>query len=133
LTRVYTKEDARKLSLPGRSSMEIASGRMGADGVSLRLVEIAVPKPGDPERGPHVHYPFEEVIFVLSGEGCTETDGGSFPLKAGDTIVVSAGEWHATRNTGAVPLQLLCFFPVADIAPGTEEFPDWSKAKVKAP
>ena len=32
-----------------------------------------------------------------------------------------AGEKHVTRNTGEVPLMLLCFFPVPDIVPGTED------------
>ncbi len=30
-----------------------------------------------------------------------------------------------TRNTGRETLVLLCFFPVPDIRPGTEEFPSW--------
>jgi oxalate decarboxylase/phosphoglucose isomerase-like protein (cupin superfamily) len=51
-------------------------------------------------------------------------------LKAGDTLLVPAGELHVTRNSGTEPLTLLCFFPVGDVASGTEEFPDWNAAKV---
>ena len=43
------------------------------------------------------------------------------PLRAGDTILVPAGEMHVTRNTGAVPLVMLCFFPVAGIDMRLEE------------
>ncbi len=48
--------------------------------------------------------------MFCGGEGCTESDSGKHPLKAGDTILIPAGEMHVTRNTGSVPLLLLCFF-----------------------
>jgi mannose-6-phosphate isomerase-like protein (cupin superfamily) len=109
------------MGLPGRKALEIASGERGTRNVTLRLVEIPVPKPGDKARGPHRHEGFEECIHVLSGEGCTEADSGKFPLKAGDTIVVPPGEMHVTRNTGREPLVLLCFFPVGDVSSRTRE------------
>jgi quercetin dioxygenase-like cupin family protein len=80
-----------------------------------------VPKPGDTARRPHYHQGFEECIYVMAGEGCTDADSGSFPLKAGDTILIPPGEKHMTRNTGHEPLVLLCFFPVADITKRTQE------------
>mgnify|MGYP002085189945 CR=1 FL=1 len=78
-------------------------------------------KPGDTPRGRHFHQGFEECIYVMSGTGCTEADSGQYPLKTGDTILIPSGEKHATRNTGAEPLVLLCFFPVADISKRTKE------------
>jgi oxalate decarboxylase/phosphoglucose isomerase-like protein (cupin superfamily) len=36
-------------------------------------------------------------------------------LKAGDTILIPAGEAHVTRNAGSEPLVLLCFFPTARV------------------
>ena len=119
MARVYTPEQAKSLGLPGRKSMEIASRAMGTDGVTLRYVEIPVAQPGDAPRRPHRHDGFEEVIHVLEGSGCTESDSGSHPLRAGDTIVMPSGEWHATRNTGNTTLKLLCFFPVGDITART--------------
>lgn len=121
MTRVYKRSDARSLGLPGRNSFEIASGALGTAGVTLRLVEIPVAPPGEPRRPPHHHEDFEECIYVLSGRGITEVEGRGHPLAAGDTIVIAAGERHATRNTGDEPLVLLCFFPVASIAGGTHE------------
>jgi quercetin dioxygenase-like cupin family protein len=121
MTRVFKQTDARKLGLPGRTSLEIVSGARGARGVTLRLVEIPVPERGEARRTQHQHHDFEECIFVLSGQGTTHADSGDYELRAGDTIVVSPGDKHATRNTGAEPLMLLCFFPVADIMASTEE------------
>lgn len=121
MAKVLTQAEAKSMGLPGRKSLEIVSGEKGAQAVTLRLVEIPPVKPGDSPRGRHFHQGFEECIFVMSGEGCTEADSGNYPLQAGDTILIPSGEKHATRNTGREPLVLLCFFPVADIAQRTQE------------
>jgi quercetin dioxygenase-like cupin family protein len=129
MAKVVKPADAGRLSLPGRQSSEIVSGPLGADKVSFRLVEIAPLEPGAPPRGPHVHFDFEECIYVLSGEGATETETGEHPVEAGDTILIPPGELHATRATGGGPLTLLCFFPVADVGSGTKEFASWDEAR----
>ena len=122
MARVLTQAEAKQLELAGRKSLEIVSGEKGAQAVTLRLVEIPVPTPGEALRGPHFHNGFEECIYVLSGEGYTEADSGKYPLKAGDTILIPSGEKHVTRNTGNEPLMLLCFFPVADISKRTTAY-----------
>ena len=122
MARVLTQAEAKQLGLAGRKSLEIVSGEKGAQAVTLRLVEIPVPTPGEALRGPHFHNGFEECIYVLSGEGYTEADSGKYPLKAGDTILIPSGEKHVTRNTGNEPLMLLCFFPVADISKRTAAY-----------
>jgi mannose-6-phosphate isomerase-like protein (cupin superfamily) len=121
MARVFRKDAAKSLGLPGRTAMEIVSGDGGASGITLRRVEIPVPSAGDSPRSRHVHNDFEECIYVLAGEGMTEADTGNYALKAGDAIVIPAGEKHATRNTGNEPLVLLCFFPVGDIWKETAE------------
>ena len=121
MARVFKQEHAKQLALPGRKSLEIVSGELGARAVTLRRVEIPVPQPGDTTRGWHQHLDIEECIYVLSGQGVTSADSGEFALKPGDTILVPAGEKHMTRNTGNKPLKLLCFFPVADITKNTHE------------
>ncbi len=121
MARVLTQAAAKQLGLAGRKSLEIVSGETGAQAVTLRLVEIPVAQPGEKPRGPHFHNGFEECIYVIAGEGCTEADSGKYPLEAGDTILIPSGEKHVTRNTGNEPLMLLCFFPVADISKRTQE------------
>ena len=114
MVRVIQAGDATDLNLPGRKSLEIVSANTGSSSMTLRLVEIAVPEPGDAPRAMHKHTDFEECIYVLSGRGSAESESGQFEVKAGDTIVVPPGELHVTRNIGDEPLQLLCFFPTAD-------------------
>jgi mannose-6-phosphate isomerase-like protein (cupin superfamily) len=121
MAQVVGPAQAKRLSLPGRASLEIISGQMGARNASVRLVEIPVAKPGETPRGPHVHHGFEECIYVLSGEGQMLTSSGSHPIRAGDTVLIPSEEPHVTRNTGAVTLLLVCFFPTADVAKSTED------------
>ncbi len=129
MARLFREGEAKTLTLPGRTAREIVSAERGSDKVSFRIVQIEPPAAGETPRGPHVHYGFEECIYVLSGEGVTEAESGTFRLGAGDTILVPAGELHVTRNTGMEPLVLLCFFPVGEIASGTKEFPAWDSAR----
>ena len=121
MARIVKRDEARRLALPGRTAHEIVSGTDGARGLTLRRVEIPVPAPGEPPRAPHRHADFEECIHVLAGRGMAVCDGREVEVRPGDTIVVSPGEWHATRNVGSEPLVLLCFFPVADVRAVTEE------------
>jgi quercetin dioxygenase-like cupin family protein len=121
MARIFKQAEAKSMGLPGRKSLEIASGERGTQNVTLRLVEIPVANPADKPRGRHRHEGFEECIHVLAGEGRTEADSGEFSLKAGDTLVIPPGEMHVTRNTGGEPLVLLCFFPVGNVAARTRE------------
>lgn len=124
MARVVTAGEAKSLGLPGRKSLELFSGETGARAVTLRLVEIPVARAGAPLREPHRHDGFEECIYVISGQGVTHADSGEHPLKAGDAILIPPGESHVTRNTGAEPLVLLCFFPIADVIAGAADSGD---------
>jgi mannose-6-phosphate isomerase-like protein (cupin superfamily) len=123
MARLIKQAQAKRLGLPGRTSLEPVSGQIGSR-VTLRIAEIPVPKPGD-TRGPHLHRDFEELIYVLSGEGTMHAESGDIPIRPGDIVLVPAGEKHMTRNTGSVPLVLACFCPVPDVSAGTVEFPSF--------
>ena len=121
MARLFKQGEAKELGLPGRRAMEIVSGARGALGVTLRMVEVPVVKPGDPLRAAHQHSEFEECIYTLSGCGTTFADSGEYEMLPGDTLLMPPGEKHVTRNTGSETLVLLCFFPVADVAGATQE------------
>jgi mannose-6-phosphate isomerase-like protein (cupin superfamily) len=121
MARVVTPDQAKRLGLPGRNSFELMSGDMGAANSSVRLAEIPVAREGETPRGPHVHHGVEECIYVLAGEGRLLTAHGSHPVRQGDMVLVPSGEPHVTRNTGSVPLLLLCFFPTPDVGKSTED------------
>ena len=121
MARLLKQSEAKRLGLPGRSSLEPVSGEIGSR-VSFRIATIAVPQPGDKPRGPHRHHDFEECIYVLSGQGTMHAENGQHAVKRGDILLVPAGEKHMTLNTGGEPLVLLCFFPTPDVTSGTTEF-----------
>jgi len=124
MARVFALKDATNLGLPGRNSREIVAAESGAQRSTVRFVEIEPEKPGT-RRGPHVHFDFEECIHVLSGEAVMRTEEGEYPLTAGDTVLVPAGEKHATYNTGDTVMKLLCFFPTNDVNAATVEYESW--------
>jgi len=121
MARLLKQAEAKRLGLPGRTSLEPVSGEIGAR-VTFRIAEIPVAKPGDAPRGPHLHDGFEECIYVLSGRGTTQAESGEIAIAPGDIVLIPPGEKHMTRNTGSEPLVLLCFFPVPDVTSGTTEF-----------
>jgi mannose-6-phosphate isomerase-like protein (cupin superfamily) len=121
MARLLKQAEAKRLGLPGRTSLEPVSGEIGSR-VTFRIAEIAPPKPGDKPRGPHVHDGFEECIYVLSGQGTTVAESGEIPIRPGDIVLIPANEKHFTRNTGTEPLVLLCFFATPDVTAVTTEF-----------
>ncbi len=124
MARKIDPDGARRLGLPGRTSLEPISGEIGSR-VTVRIAEIPVPKAGDRPRGPHLHDGFEECIYVLKGSGVSVSESGEFPIGPGDIVLIPPNEKHMTRNTGTEPLVLLCFFPHPDIGPRTTEFPSF--------
>lgn len=123
MTRVIPAGDGHQLTLPGRSAVELVPGPAGEGQVTLRKVTIPPQASGTPGRGPHRH-DCEEVMVVLAGAGTFTADGQDVLVGPGDVIVVSPGEPHQTRNTGASDLVMLCFFPVGDLQRVTEELPE---------
>ena len=121
MARLLKQSEAKRLGLPGRTSLEPVCGEIGSR-VTFRIAEIPPSKAGDAPRGPHLHDGFEECIYVLSGQGTAVAESGEIPIKPGDIVLIPAGEKHMTRNTGTEPLVLLCFFPVPDVTAGTTEF-----------
>jgi mannose-6-phosphate isomerase-like protein (cupin superfamily) len=121
MARLLKQSEAKRLGLPGRTSLEPVSGEIGSR-VSFRIAEIPPAKPGDKPRGPHLHDGFEECIYVLRGTGVTHAESGEIPIKPGDIVLIPPNEKHMTMNTGSEPLVLLCFFPVPDVSGGTTEF-----------
>ena len=123
MARLIRQSEARRLGLPGRSSLEPVSGDIGSR-CSVRIATLAVPQPGakGTRRGPHLHDGFEECIYVLSGTGLTVSESGDIRIGAGDIVLIPSNEKHMTSNIGSEPLVLLCFFAAPDVSARTTEF-----------
>ena len=70
----------------------------------------------------HAHdwhdHPQDEVIFVLSGRGLTETAEGKREIVPGDMVYVPANVKHATYNTHVEPLRAIIIKSPPDKEPG---------------
>jgi quercetin dioxygenase-like cupin family protein len=58
-----------------------------------------------PGRGPGPHrHPYDEVQFVREGRGLYTVNGKEFEARAGDILVIKAGEIHGFKAIGDTPL-----------------------------
>lgn len=56
----------------------------------------------------HRHQQSEELYHITGGHGQMLLGDETFPVEAGDTVCIPPGTPHAIRNSGSVPLTLLC-------------------------
>jgi mannose-6-phosphate isomerase-like protein (cupin superfamily) len=57
--------------------------------------------------GYHVHDKESETYYIYSGQGELNDNGTIVPVSAGDVAFTGAGEGHALKNTGDVPLEFI--------------------------
>lgn len=68
-----------------------------------------------PGRAPFHTHTYEEVIYILEGEGVVHIGSGDFPVKAGSSVYLPPLLPHCIENISAAPLRLLgVFCPAGD-------------------
>jgi quercetin dioxygenase-like cupin family protein len=80
-----------------------------------------------PGRAPDHFHTYDEVIYVLEGEGFLEIDGEQTPIGAGSCIHLPAKLVHCLANTGDAELRLLGVFRPAG-SPAEAYYPDGTLA-----
>jgi quercetin dioxygenase-like cupin family protein len=80
-----------------------------------------------PGRAPDHFHTYDEVIYVLEGEGFLEIDGEQAPLHAGSCVHLPARLVHCLANTGDSELRLLGVFRPAG-SPAEAYYPDGTLA-----
>jgi mannose-6-phosphate isomerase-like protein (cupin superfamily) len=63
-----------------------------------------------PGRAPTHHHTYEEVVYVLGGEGLLHLDEGTRPIGAGSCLHLPPPVEHCLENTGTTPLRVLGVF-----------------------
>ena len=66
-------------------------------------------EPGSQIRPLHSHRDSDEISYVVSGKGRFWIEGETCEIGPGDLILQPANSKHTVKNTGEVPLVLLCF------------------------
>ena len=82
-----------------------------------------------PGRAPDHFHRYDEVIYVLDGEGVLEIGGEQAPISAGTCIHLPSGLVHCLANTGETEMRVLGVFRPAG-SPAEAYYPDGTRAVV---
>jgi mannose-6-phosphate isomerase-like protein (cupin superfamily) len=80
-------------------------------------------------RAPDHFHTYDEVVYVLEGEGAVHVDGESAPLRPGSCVHLPARLVHCLENTGPGVMQVLGVFRPAG-SPAEAYYPDGAAAAV---
>jgi mannose-6-phosphate isomerase-like protein (cupin superfamily) len=79
-------------------------------------------------RAPDHYHRYDEVVYILEGEGALHIGGETEPLRRGSAVHFPAGLVHCLENTGPGELQVLGVFRPAG-SPAEAYYPDGRKAE----
>jgi mannose-6-phosphate isomerase-like protein (cupin superfamily) len=79
------------------------------------------------ERAPEHFHTYDEVIYVLEGEGTLHAGGGRTPVAAGSCLELPARTVHCLENTGEDVMRLVAVFRPAG-SPAAAYYPDGTPA-----
>ena len=80
-----------------------------------------------PGRAPDHYHHYDEVLYILAGEGVVHIGGEQAPLAPGVAVHLPSRLVHCLENTGASELQLLGVFRPAG-SPAEAYYPDGTRA-----
>jgi quercetin dioxygenase-like cupin family protein len=83
-------------------------------------------------KAPDHFHTYDEVIYVLDGEGTFHADGRHAPLHAGSRIHLPARTVHCLENTGTATMRVVAVFRPAG-SPAAAYYPDGTPAYPGAP
>ncbi|HEY1515357.1 MAG TPA: cupin domain-containing protein [Solirubrobacteraceae bacterium] len=84
------------------------------------------------ERAPEHFHTYDEVIYILEGEGALHTEGSRTPVVAGSFIELPARTVHCLENIGEDTMRLVAVFRPAG-SPAAAYYPDGTPAYPGAP
>ena len=75
-----------------------------------------------PGRAPEHKHVYDEVIYVLEGEGVLHADGRAVPVSAGSSVHLPPLLLHSLENSGESPMKIVAVFhPAGDPASRVDE------------
>jgi mannose-6-phosphate isomerase-like protein (cupin superfamily) len=143
--RVDEADGLELLSVLVRDPLPAANGArhavVGVDEVEVgeatagRMFRLLVPCPSatqfvgyiPPGRAPDHYHRYDEVVYVLEGNGALHIDGESTPLRPGSCVHLPAKLVHSLENHGPGEMQVLGVFRPAG-SPAEAYYPDGTPA-----
>jgi mannose-6-phosphate isomerase-like protein (cupin superfamily) len=107
----------------GRQFRLLATPDIGCESVTQFVGYIPV------GRAPDHFHTYDEVVYVLEGQGAVHIDGESAPLRAGTCVHLPARLVHCLENDGPGVMQVLGVFRPAG-SPAEAYYPDGTRAGV---
>jgi mannose-6-phosphate isomerase-like protein (cupin superfamily) len=105
----------------GREFRLLATPELGCRSVTQFVGTIPV------VRAPDHFHTYEEVVYVLEGNGALHIDGETAPLRAGTCVHLPAGIVHCLENVGPGEMRVLGVFRPAG-SPAEAYYPDGTEA-----
>ena len=118
-------EEEAQGATAGRQFLMLASPAVGCASVTQFVGIIPV------VRAPDHYHTYEEVVYVLSGEGALHIGGESAPLQVGSCVHLPPRLVHCLENTGPGEMRVLGVFRPAG-SPAEAYYPDGTPAVVGA-
>jgi mannose-6-phosphate isomerase-like protein (cupin superfamily) len=118
-------EGERGPATAGREFTLLARPENGCESVTQFVGHIP------PGRAPDHYHSYDEVVYVLSGEGTFHVDGETGPLRAGSCVHLPSGLIHCLENPGPGEMHVLGVFRPAG-SPAEAYYPDGTAAVVTA-
>src|SRR5919201_5853395 len=63
-----------------------------------------------PSKAPFHSHPYDEVGYIVEGEGIAHVDEESTPLRRGSCFHLAPGQTHCIENSGAEPMRIMALF-----------------------
>jgi mannose-6-phosphate isomerase-like protein (cupin superfamily) len=76
-----------------------------------------------PSKAPFHSHAYDEVGYIVEGEGFAHVGGRSFPLRAGSCFHLPPDEVHCIENSGPAPMRILGVFHPSG-SPANRDYPD---------
>jgi mannose-6-phosphate isomerase-like protein (cupin superfamily) len=120
---VELAEEQTQGATSGRQFRLLATPEIGCASVTQFVGYIPV------GRAPDHFHKYDEVVYVLEGEGALHIDGESAPLRPGTSVHLPARLVHCLENEGPGTMQVLGVFRPAG-SPAEAYYPDGTRAGV---
>jgi quercetin dioxygenase-like cupin family protein len=83
-----------------------------------------------PSKAPFHSHPYDEVGYVIKGQGIAHVDGEEVPLRAGSCFHLAPGQVHCIENSGPGEMRILGVFHPSG-SPADRAYPTTSSAKLR--